>query len=227
MNGATGNIYAGLHEFPDMAFTLHFLQRGDLFVDIGSNIGSYTILAAGICQAEVVAFEPDPATVRDLQRNVALNHLESKVKVHQAALGSQVGSVAFSVGLDTVNHVVEAPGTSVRMVDLDTLDHAADGRNPVLIKMDVEGYEYEVLCGAANSFSHPGLKAVLIECRSSDIAEFMKERGFAEYGYDAFSRKITAPAAAPTLNALWIRDLSFVRKRIESAARIRVLGVEI
>src|SRR5436305_706072 len=45
MTGATGNIYVGLHEFVDMLFTLHFLRQEDLFLDIGSNIGSYTVLA--------------------------------------------------------------------------------------------------------------------------------------------------------------------------------------
>jgi hypothetical protein len=42
----SGNIYAGLHEFGDMAFVLHFLRAGDLFADVGANIGSYTVLAS-------------------------------------------------------------------------------------------------------------------------------------------------------------------------------------
>src|SRR5208337_4657605 len=42
MTGATGNIYCGLHEFADLAFLLHLLRPGDLFVDVGANIGSYT-----------------------------------------------------------------------------------------------------------------------------------------------------------------------------------------
>ena len=46
MAGATGNVYVGLHEFADMSFLLHFLRPNDLFVDVGANIGSYTILAS-------------------------------------------------------------------------------------------------------------------------------------------------------------------------------------
>ena len=45
MTGATGNIYTGLHEFEDMGFALHFLQEGDYFIDLGVNVGSYTVLA--------------------------------------------------------------------------------------------------------------------------------------------------------------------------------------
>ena len=48
MTGATGNLYCGLHEYQDMAFVLHALRAGDRFIDIGANIGSYTVLAADI-----------------------------------------------------------------------------------------------------------------------------------------------------------------------------------
>jgi hypothetical protein len=44
MTGLTGNIYAGLHEFADMAFLLHFLRPSDVFADVGANVGSYTNL---------------------------------------------------------------------------------------------------------------------------------------------------------------------------------------
>src|SRR6478752_1702566 len=70
MAGATGNIYVGLHEFADMMFVLHFLRGGDLFLDIGANVGSYVILASGVCRATTWAFEPDPNTVCNLKRNV-------------------------------------------------------------------------------------------------------------------------------------------------------------
>ena len=47
MTGATGNWYCGLHEVRDMAFVLHVLRRGEHFLDVGANVGSYTVLAAG------------------------------------------------------------------------------------------------------------------------------------------------------------------------------------
>src|SRR3984893_15374669 len=51
MTGATGNVYVGLHEFADMMFLLHFLRERDLFLDIGANVGTYTVLASGVCRA--------------------------------------------------------------------------------------------------------------------------------------------------------------------------------
>ena len=62
MTGATGNIYAGLHEFYDMGFVLHALQDEDVFVDIGANIGSYTVLAGSVVGANCISIEPVPHT---------------------------------------------------------------------------------------------------------------------------------------------------------------------
>ena len=75
MTGATGNIYCGLHEFEDMAFLLHFLRPSDLFVDIGANIGSYTILASAVIGAHGIAFEPVPQTFQSLIDNIHLNRI--------------------------------------------------------------------------------------------------------------------------------------------------------
>ena len=54
--GVTGNIYCGLHEFEDMAFLLHVLRQGDLFVDIGANAGAYTVLASAVTGARTYCF---------------------------------------------------------------------------------------------------------------------------------------------------------------------------
>src|SRR5665647_306501 len=107
MTGATGNIYAGLHEFADMAFVLHFLRSVDLFADVGANIGSYTILASGVVGCHAIAFEPDPDAAASLKRHIKLNKIENRVEVRATAVGERAGIVQFSTGLDTMNHVVD------------------------------------------------------------------------------------------------------------------------
>lgn len=59
-SGLTGNYYLGLHECRDMSFTAHLLKPGDLFVDVGANLGSYSLIASGLCKAQSIAFEPAP-----------------------------------------------------------------------------------------------------------------------------------------------------------------------
>ncbi len=104
--GLTGNIYTGLHEFQDMAFLLHFLRSEDLFIDVGANVGSYTILACSAIGARGIAFEPVPSTYRRLVENMHLNHLDEKVKCINKGVGAQQGSVVFTSDSDTTNHVL-------------------------------------------------------------------------------------------------------------------------
>jgi hypothetical protein len=72
MHGATGAIYTGLQEFEDMAFLLHFLKPEDTFIDIGANIGSYSILAGGVSKANVICVEPIPQTFKSLLLNIQI-----------------------------------------------------------------------------------------------------------------------------------------------------------
>ncbi len=225
MAGATGNIYCGLHEFADMAFLLHFLRPGDVFTDIGANIGSYSILASGVCKATSFAFEPDPAAFAALSRNIALNRLQVLVRGHQFALGAQRGSVDFTVGLDTVNHVATAADAAVRSVVQDTLDHALADCSAALIKLDVEGYEDQVLLGATETLKRPELRAIIIEDRSPPVVDTLSAAGFVEYVYDPFSRSLVLPKnGSRRQNGLFLRDLENVRKKLTTASRFEVLN---
>ncbi|MEO5967391.1 MAG: FkbM family methyltransferase, partial [Ferruginibacter sp.] len=105
MAGATGNIYTGLHEFNDMGFLLHFLRKDDLFLDIGANIGSYSILASGQIGCNTISFEPIPSTFNKLKRNISINNLDDKVKAMQVGVGAKKGTLTFTSNLDTINHV--------------------------------------------------------------------------------------------------------------------------
>ena len=71
--GFTGNIYCGLDEFQDMAFLLHALRKEDLFVDIGANVGSYTLLACSAIGAKGYCVEPVPSTYHRLMVNIRYN----------------------------------------------------------------------------------------------------------------------------------------------------------
>jgi FkbM family methyltransferase len=191
MTGATGNIYCGLHEFEDMAFLLHFLRPEDSFADVGANIGSYTILASGVRRARTVAFEPDPAAFAALSRNIALNGLESLVESRECALGPRIGKIEFTVGLDTVNRVAINMIVPTQTVAMDTLDHALANERPSLIKLDVEGFESEIIRGATNTLGNPKLKAVITEDWSPSVTDVLQRAGFIEYFYEALTRKLT------------------------------------
>jgi FkbM family methyltransferase len=230
MTGATGNIYCGLHEFSDMAFLLHLLRPEDLFVDVGANIGSYTILAAAVCSAQVIAAEPDPVTMASLQANVEANQAAGRVELIEAALGAQAGTIQFTSGLDTVNHVATAGEGHTRDVSLRTLDEVVGGRHPLLIKMDVEGYEAQVLAGAGEVLKDPALLAIITEGDGPEVRQRLADHGFQEFSYEPFTRQLKPSDAHGSVgpqNALFLRDAPAVAHRLMSASRRIVAGVEI
>jgi FkbM family methyltransferase len=221
MHGATGNIYVGLHEFRDMAFVLHFLRPDDLFVDVGANIGSYTVLASGVCKARTIAFEPDPETFEHLGRNIAINGLESLVQLRCAALGDIDGTATLTSGLGTMNMITEDDigGQSVRISKLDT---ALAGQSPDFMKLDVEGHEPKVLAGAERSIACSSLNGILSESRAEPVLNLLHSQGFLEYQYDPFERTLT-PVSSQDGNTLFIRDVQLVRARLSQSAAFRVL----
>ncbi len=232
MTGATGNIYMGLQEFDDMAFVLHFLRKGDLFADIGANVGTYTLLASGVCGASTIAFEPDPPSFASLCRNVFVNGLDNVVSPRRLALGAAAGEVAFTVGLQAGGHIVHEGSEATQTVPMDTLDSCLDGRVPTMIKMDVEGFEADVLRGARRTFESRELQALAIEAQldgtqPQEIAAFLAAMGFREMRYRPKERRLVAPDYPPAWNSLFVRDPQFVQQRLAAAPKVRVLGVDL
>lgn len=238
MTGATGNIYLGLHDFYEMGFLLHFLREDDLFADIGANIGSYTILAAGVSGANAVAFEPVPTTFANLEKNISINQLGHKVRAYNAAIGGKVDKLFFTAGLDTVNHVIpdnenERKKDAV-VVPVDTLDNVVQTEGvPAMIKIDVEGYETEVIRGMETTLANETLKAIVVELNGSgwrygydenEIHKKLLSHGFMPHSYDPFTRRLTPHASYGEHNTLYLRDIDFVKQRVEGAKKITVFN---
>jgi FkbM family methyltransferase len=205
MTGATGNVYCGLHEYVDMSFVLDELKPGDLFVDIGANVGTYTVLASKVCGADTIAVEPDPDTARALRRNIDVNGIADKVQVVEAALGAEEGVTPFTIGRDTVNRVASGDDSDVREVPLRTLDDVLEGRVPAIMKIDVEGYEAEVLKAASKTLSHPGLRAIITETLDDDVNTLLMRAGFVHAYYDPNEKAVSANFKMTSNNSLMIR----------------------
>lgn len=224
MSGATGNIYAGLHEYCDMFFLLHFLRQGDLFFDVGSNIGSYSLLASGICGAESWAFEPDPETARHLHRNIEINDLKRLILVHETALGDANGIARFTRGLDTINHIAAPGETDLREVRIQRIDSFAHTRCPNMMKLDVEGHEEAAICGALKTISCPALKAIELETLTPAILAILEVSNFTRMYYDPRARQLTLEDnQLRSSNALFVRDIDFVRQRLAAAPAVKIL----
>ena len=225
MRGATGNVYVGLHEFADMILPLHFLREGDLFLDIGSNVGTYAVLASGVCRARTLAFEPDPVALAHLKRNIEFNNLGSLVEIHSCALGAERCEVAFTVGLDTVNRIATAGDRESRTVQMERADTVVGESGPLMMKIDVEGAEEGVLLGATMLLANPCLRIIELETVTRNSAEILKRNNFEQAYYDPFQHTLGRhPIELKSANSLFVRDWSFVTNRLSTARKVKVLG---
>jgi FkbM family methyltransferase len=231
MYGATQNVYCELNDFEDMSFLVHYLRHDDVFVDVGANIGAYTVLASAAACARTYAFEPSPAALHSLRGNVALNHIAGRVSIEPYAAGRALGSVSISIrGPSAMHHIEHGSSTSSSMVEVRTID-SYDLRRAIM-KIDVEGYEAEVLAGAMETATRPELIAIITE-NSDDshkygdsllsIASFMSLHGFTAVNYDPWQRRIR-PKHKRSDNTLYVRKIAKAEQRVAEAQPFRVFG---
>lgn len=151
---------------PEMRQLHRFVGPGDVFVDVGANVGLFTVKAARLTgpAGRVVAVEPGTEAAARLRHNIALNAF-GHVQVVQKAIADQVGTATLHhipTGNDPQAFSLLSDGSDVaaETVETTTLDHlVADCGLPRVdcIKIDVEGAEPLVIAGAAETLQrfHP------------------------------------------------------------------------
>jgi FkbM family methyltransferase len=146
------------------------LRDGGVVIDVGANIGFYSLAAAldvGIA-GRVLAFEPNAGAAARLRENVAINGLNN-VTVVQAAAGARDGTITFHLATDSEASSLYAAGDDVATtvtVPIVTLDQylAGAGIGQVdVLKLDAEGAEIDVLAGARLLLSRPDAPSVIVE----------------------------------------------------------------
>jgi FkbM family methyltransferase len=179
------------HEFEERLLS-RYLRPGDCVIDVGANIGSLTLAAALTVgpTGRVVAMEPHPRTCKHLRDNLSLNGIEH-VDVHNVACGNRRGHIRFSDNRSDEQNRVEdgadlVDGTviDVALMRLDDLVGSVGG--VALLKIDVEGYEKQVLEGATQLLKRT--EAVLFESweghssrygyATSDVLSVLRTYGF-------------------------------------------------
>jgi FkbM family methyltransferase len=165
------------------------LRDGDVFYDIGSNIGGYTLIAAAIGgpATTVVAIEPGYANYASLCENVQLNSLQAKVVPLPLVLGeaSRLGVLSYrDTSVGAAIHTMDGQGGAfdqpVLVVPLDDLPARFGLPWPTLIKLDVDGAEAAVLAGATEALRRPELRSLLIEIeekRTDDVLAHVDAAG--------------------------------------------------
>ena len=118
-----------------------------------------------------------------------------------------------------------------------TVDRALGGRCPAMLKIDVEGFETEVLKGATASLNSTTLRVLIIELGGmggyygfdeETVYASMKGHGFEDCTYDPFERSLVPRGSERSSpNSIFVRDLDFVTRRVTTAPPFTVQGVSV
>jgi FkbM family methyltransferase len=148
----------------DWATTL--IDPKSLFLDIGAHVGTYSLSFAKVC-AGVHSFECSPKTFNYLCANIALRELDYKITPHRTALGDTIGTTRYYIraaadggGNSCIDFKdKDYPSVEVPITTLDSFGFTNIG----MIKMDVEGFEANVLRGAQETLRANGYPRILFE----------------------------------------------------------------
>jgi FkbM family methyltransferase len=163
-----------------------------IVADVGANQGLYTLWLAQVATGgHIYAFEPDPDLFQCLENNVRTNHLQN-VSTIQAAASDRSGTLAFRTNeLNRGDNRVDAKAfrdTSTQQVQAVTLDEIVSDRRLDLLKIDVQGFEIEVLLGAQKTLKANPAVTIVFEFwpyglrqaghRPNELWDLLQEAGF-------------------------------------------------
>jgi len=174
---------------------------GDVLLDVGANVGMYTIWAAKTRGVRVFAFEPEAQNYALLNRNILLNEVMDRATAYCMGLSDQPGLSVLNmhdlrVG-GSCHAMGEALGPHREQMDVrfrqgsvagtvDALVAAQAMPVPTHIKIDVDGFEPRVVAGCRRTLSQPGVRSLLIELNQNleDHRAMIAELGSLGFRYD-------------------------------------------
>jgi FkbM family methyltransferase len=231
-------IYLRSFEFNERLFTKRFLREKDVYVDVGANIGLFTVLAADRVGAagRVFSFEPVSKTFARLQENIRLNGFR-QVSAHQLALSDARGQAEITIaggGFDAWNSLGRpymGQEEAREKIQVHCWDEFAAENDLVgkvtMIKIDVEGWEAHVLRGGRQTLSRDDAPTLYVEFTPAAAANAGSSCGelyelLASYGYEMYLPDDTVRSLEPfpprenypNVNLLAVKDKDWVQHRL-------------
>lgn len=209
-------LVAGVYDLPLSEALARLIKPGDTVVDVGGNIGYTTTLCAVAAGpgGTVYSFEPHPELHPLIEWNVAAarrHHPIATTHVYQAALGATTGTAKLLVPpqFNQVNNGVsritdtDEPGATVISVPMKTLDEVCGTATVSVVKIDVEGFELQVLEGGRRALESGRVRHVVFEDhthRDSQVVRMLQGLGFHVFSLGYGMRGlVVAPVEAGSL----------------------------
>ncbi|HMT72911.1 MAG TPA: FkbM family methyltransferase [Chitinophagaceae bacterium] len=234
-------IYSGF-EKDEIEFVKRYLRQGDTFLDIGSNIGLFSLYAARVVgvSGKVIAFEPTPRTFERLNENIRLNQVDSIISQNNIGLSDADGVLKMNIssnGYDAWNTFanstdrkhdkqIEVP---VKTLDNFLFEKNIDTSKIVLVKIDVEGWEVPVINGGVKLFLQDNAPVLMVEFTEEnafaagsscyELYDLVVSFGYKWFSYDVSTNMLMPDVKRlhyPYLNLIAIKNIEYVKKRLSS-----------
>lgn len=176
-----------MYDYNNMKLVTLLLDKGGVFFDIGANIGSYTLIAAEQCSALIYSFEPHPGTFQQLKNNVDLNKY-GNVKLFNIAIGAEDGNIYLTDNPgSSTNHIETNKNANTIEIVCWRADNfcSTNQIEPDFVKMDVEGFEFDVIKSFAERLR--SVKVLFVEINGlsdlrshgqQEIVDYLNEHDF-------------------------------------------------
>lgn len=189
-------FFLGEYEAAELKTAEFFLKEDSVFIDIGANVGLYTVHLSKIInnKGKIFCFEPFSANFNSLHENIMLNNLVH-VQIQKLAIGAQEENIKLycnpahhNLGMISVIPMENSYTEEVKSVTLDGFLKLNCVTRIDLIKIDIEGYEYQALCGMKETLTtfKPALLIEILDAGQKDInnvncENFLKALGYTKY----------------------------------------------
>jgi len=184
--------FTGFYEWGLTKLIARHAAKGGLLVDVGANMGYFSLLWAGLNRsAQVVAFEASPNNVRLFRNNVEKNYLEDRITIVPQAAGDHTGTVTFEVGTFEQTGwggIATASSPTTIEVPMTRLDEYLSDRTIDLLKIDTEGADTLVLFGCEKLLKSRRIKMIYFEQNAvrmrqlgiaeGDAVQFLRDQGY-------------------------------------------------
>jgi len=223
-------VYAGLYDWNEMNFLLRYLRPGDNFLDVGGNVGVYSLLASSVLmeRGEIHIFEPALESLTILEENLNLNALEN-TRIYPFAVGETEGNVHFTCGRESMNRLIDSDRKDTTEVHQVCLDDEVGDIPFAMGKMDIEGAELPALKGASRMLAAKSPPVWLLEFGDAsrafeygpeDLITHLRAFGYGLAEYDPDENRIlwSTEGWRGTANVLAIAEeqMAAVEQRLRS-----------
>ena len=195
-------------------------KNNTVFLDIGANVGLYSIYAAKTKNTTVYAFEPSFFNLEYLARNIFINGLSEKINIIPLALNNTTGinpfhltSTAWGGALSTFDQKFDDSGKEMHPefvykttgIDLDTLSKLMQLEKADYVKIDVDGLEHIILSGAKNTLNNAREILVEINDNFSEQRE-VSNKILVELGFELDQKVYTEVNTKQVANQIWKKN---------------------